>query len=168
MPSFDPSPGNMLFLIVSGCKGAMTTAERCEELVGAGHRVNVITTPTAAGWVDSDRIESITGWPARSEMRSPAEPTFEPYANSVLASPVSLNTLTKWSDGHADNLAVGLLCEALGMGIPITAEVQLSPAFAAHPATAAAIKRLRQCGVTVVQCEGGAPLPDCDLTPSPS
>ncbi len=160
MPSFDPQPGNVLFLIVSGCKGALHTADRCEQLVAAGHRVNVITTPTAAGWVDSARIEAVTGWPPRSEMRTPAEPTFEPYANAVLASPVSLNTLTKWADGHADNLAVGLLCEALGMGIPITAEVQLSPAFAAHPATAAAINRLRSCGVQVQQCDGGAPLPE--------
>ena len=149
MASFDVDNTDVLFLVVSGGKGALDTVERAKALINDGYRVNVIATPTAKQWIDGDQIEAVTGWPLRVEMRSPYEPTFEPRAGRVLASPVTLNTLTKWARGHADNLALGLLCEAIGMGIPTTAEIQLSEAFAAHPATDDSISVLRRYGVEI-------------------
>lgn len=160
MPSFNPSDDDVVFLVVSACKGALETAKRCWKLVEQGNRVNVVATPTAAKWMDSNEIESITGWPVRSEMRMPHEPTFTPLAGRVLATPVSLNTLTKWAAGHADNLAIGLLCEALGAGLPTEAEIQMSVEFANQPATQPAIETLIRSGVGVRTSPGGYNLDD--------
>ncbi len=72
----------------------------------------------------------------------------------VIATPVTLNTLTKWADGHSDNLALGLLCEAMGARIPIVAELSLSQEFANHPAVPPAIERLTAAGVEIQRLAG--------------
>lgn len=159
MASFDPANTDVIFLIVSGGKGALNSAALAQALVDEGNQVNVVATPTAVEWIDNEQIQKITGWPVRYQMRNHAEATFEPLAGRIIATPVTLNTLTKWASGHADNLAIGLLCEGLGMNIPIEAEIQLSSAFAAHPATAPAIATLRSFGVKVTASPTGAPLP---------
>jgi len=155
MPSFDPTDDQVTYLVVSACKGALRTAERCTEIIQQGNQVNVIATPTAASWIDSEQIERITGWPVRHQMRTPDQPTFTPLGNKVLATPVSLNTLTKWASGHTDNLAVGLLCEALGANVPIEAEIQVSQEFANHPAVIPALQILMNSNVRVRSCPGG-------------
>lgn len=147
MTNFDPAPGDLLFMIVSAGGPVVHTVERIRTELAAGQRVRVIATPQAAEWLDHDEIERLTGWPLQSAMLTPEASTLDPLGNRILATPVTLNTLTKWADGHADNLAIGLLCEALGAGdIPIRAELSLSPQFANHPAAGPAIRRLRSAG----------------------
>lgn len=150
MTNFDPSPGDVLFMIVSAGGPVVATVDRVEAEQAAGYRVRVIATPQAAAWLDRDAIERLTGWPLESAMLTPDAPTLSPVGHRVLVTPVTLNTLTKWADGHADNLAIGLLCEALGSGIPIRAELSLSRPFAAHPAVPGAVRRLLANGVTIV------------------
>ncbi|MEM7276079.1 MAG: flavoprotein [Actinomycetota bacterium] len=140
--NFDQTPGDLLFLIVAaGGPTAATTIGRIEAELANGP-VRVIATPQAAEWLDHAVIEALTGWPLQSDMLTPAAPVLDPPGHRVLATPVTLNTLTKWADGHADNLAIGLLCEALGSGVPIRAELSLSVPFARHPAVAPALARL--------------------------
>jgi phosphopantothenoylcysteine synthetase/decarboxylase len=43
-----------------------------------------------------------------------------PAADAVLACPLSFNSVNKFAHGHADNFAVGLLCEMAGSGVPVT------------------------------------------------
>ncbi len=49
--------------------------------------------------------------------------------------------------GIADTLAVGTLCEAYGLGVPIAVLPCVSGALAAHPAYQDAVARLRGMGV---------------------
>lgn len=141
----------MTFLIV--CAGGPTawTLRRLWVELQTGRRVSVVATPQAAAWFDrqgvSAEIEAMTGWPVRSELPTPPQPTFDPPGSSVLVSPCTLNTLTKWADGHSDNLAISLLCEAVGRGVPTRAEVSVSGPYASHPATARALDRLAGLGV---------------------
>ena len=160
MASFDPANTDVVFLLVSGAKGALDTAKRAQQLIDDGNRVNVIATPTAASWIDHGEIETVTGWSLRVEQRMPHESTFEPRAGRVLASPVTLNTLTKWAQGHADNLVIGLLCEALGAGIPTRAEIQVSAEFAIHPAAVEAVAVLRRYGIEVGTVPDSQPNPE--------
>lgn len=51
--------------------------------------------------------------------------------------------------GISDTFATGLLCEALGLDIPIAALPFVSDAQARHPAFAKSITALRACGVRV-------------------
>lgn len=139
--------GEELFLIVSAGRPALLTPDRIRAMQAEGHRVRVIATPQAAQWLDAAEVEDLTGYRLESAMLTPENSTLSPVGNRVLASPVTLNTLTKWADGHSDNLAIGLLCEALGAGIPIIAELSLSPQFLKHPAVPQALDRLRSAGV---------------------
>jgi Flavoprotein len=156
VPSFTQEDNGVTFMIVSGAGPAVWTPERIQAELALGRRVNVIATPTAAGWLDPMVIRELTGWDLRCQQRDPLTPTFQPPACRVLASPVTLNTLTKWAAGHCDNLAVSLLCEATGLGIETRAEVHLSQAYAQHPATADALSRLSQMGVSLYRGRGGA------------
>lgn len=158
-PSFTSDDNGVTFLMVCGGGMAVFADDRIRAEQALGRRVHVIATPTAAAWLDSDEIQALTGWPMRSAMPGPLIPIFEPLACRVLASPVTLNTLTKWAAGHTDNLVISLLCEATGMGIDTRAEVSLSPAYAAHPGVTESLERLRGMGVALSPVPGGTPHP---------
>ena len=147
MANFDPGPGNLLFLIVSAGGPALDTIDRIQAEQANGWDVQVIATPQAAQWLDFEMIKALTGFEPASAMLTPENSWLNPPGNRILATPVTLNTLTKWADGHSDNLAIGLLCEAMGAGIPIVAELSLSEEFGRHPAVPGAIERLEAAGV---------------------
>ncbi|WP_406294003.1 hypothetical protein OG948_04435 [Embleya sp. NBC_00888] len=65
------------------------------------------------------------------------------------------NTLTKWADGHADTYALGVLTEAIGLGLPVAALPFRNAAQAAHPAVDRAVEILRGCGVRVLYGDEG-------------
>lgn len=154
MPNFDPSPGNRLFLIVAAGGPVLRTIDRIKAEQANGFEVRVIATPQSAEWLDAEEIEALTGYRLESAMLTPDNSWLVPPANRVLATPVTLNTLTKWADGHSDNLALGLLCEAMGARIPIVAELSLSQEFANHPAVPPAIERLTAAGVEIQRLAG--------------
>jgi phosphopantothenoylcysteine synthetase/decarboxylase len=67
----------------------------------------------------------------------------------------SFNTINKWAHGHADNLALGLLTEAIGLGLPLVALPFLNAAQAAHPVFYRSVKELRDMGVKVLVGDEG-------------
>jgi hypothetical protein len=50
----------------------------------------------------------------------------------------------------SDTLALGLVNEAIGLGIPVVAMPFVNSALAAHPAFASSLERLRAAGVEVI------------------
>jgi hypothetical protein len=156
LPSFTHDDNGVTFMIVCGAGPAVWTPERLRAELALGRRVNVIATPTAAPWLDAETIRELTGWEMRTQQRDPLTPTFQPPGCRVLASPVTLNSLTKWAAGHCDNLALSLLCEATGLGIEVRAEISLSDAYAAHPAVGEALDRLSTMGVHLSRTKGSA------------
>jgi len=105
-PSFTFDDNGVTFLMVCAGGRAVDTDHRIRAEQALGRRVHVIATPTAAQWFDPAGIETLTGWPLRSAMPGPLVPIFEPLASRVLVSPLTLNSLTKWADGHSDNLVI--------------------------------------------------------------
>ncbi|GAB1339863.1 hypothetical protein ACE1SV_64530 [Streptomyces sp. E-15] len=87
----------------------------------------------------------------------PSERGALPEPDAVLSAPTTLNTLTKWSQGHADTLAVGLLTEALGLEIPVVTLPYVNSAQAQHPALPRAMATLRTAGVRVLLQDGVEP-----------
>lgn len=110
----------------------------------------VILTPTAATWVDADALVDASGHPVRVEPRTPADPDPLPPAEVVIAAPLTFNSLNKWAAGISDTLALGLLNEALGLGLPIIAAPCIKKALQRHPAYPWSVDRLRTAGVTVL------------------
>lgn len=69
--------------------------------------------------------------------------------------PLTNNTLAKWATAISDTLALGLITEGIGLGLPIIALPHFNDAQAAHPAVVSHIAFLRGAGVTVLLGEGG-------------
>jgi len=158
VPSFTTVDNGVTFLMVCAGGRAAFTVERIQAERSLDRRVAVFPTPTAAAWIDGEKVRELTGLPMRSTMPDPATPPFGPVGHRVLVSPCTLNTLTKWAHGHSDNLALSLLCEAIGTpGIEIRAEVSLSAPYARHPAVADALTVLHDVGVKFTPVDGGRP-----------
>jgi phosphopantothenoylcysteine synthetase/decarboxylase len=73
-----------------------------------------------------------------------------PPASAVLACPLTFNSVNKFAHGHADNFAIGLLCEMLGYGLPVVIVPHCKPQLASHVAFTASLATLRAMGVRVL------------------
>ncbi|MFJ9469588.1 flavoprotein [Streptomyces caniferus] len=114
-----------------------------------GWDVGVIATPLGLGFIDASAVEAQTGYPIRSAWRSPGDPRPLPPADAIAVAPATFNTINKWAAGISDTLAVGILCEAYGLGIPTAVLPYLNTAQAAHPAYRQSLDRLRAMGVLI-------------------
>jgi phosphopantothenoylcysteine synthetase/decarboxylase len=111
--------GGVLYLVVSGApapEGMPALVAACQ---AAGWRVVVFSTPAGSRFIDPAELERLTGEPVRSEYRMPGTGSPVPAADAVLACPLTFNSVNKFAHGHADNFAVGLLCEMAGYGVPV-------------------------------------------------
>jgi phosphopantothenoylcysteine synthetase/decarboxylase len=142
------------FLYVISC--ASRPAQRVPELVqaaqAAGWEVGVVVTPQATKFVDVPLLERLTRYPVRSEYKRPEEPDVLPRADAIVVFPATFNTLNKWVLGISDTLALGLLCEYMGLKMPIVAVpcVLTNSGLDAHPAFPRSIAQLREYGVHVL------------------
>jgi phosphopantothenoylcysteine decarboxylase len=137
----------VLYLVVCAAPPALQIGELVDLLMADGWTVCVIATPTATTWIDTDALAEQTGHPVRSQWRRPDEPDVLPKADAVLIAPATFNTVNKWALGISDNLALGILNEALGLGLPILACPYAKPTLTAHPAYGAHIRLLSRAGV---------------------
>ena len=142
--------GGRSFLYVVVC-AAGVAAEVGKLIIAAQERdweVGVIATPVAmGGFFDTAAVEALTGRPIRSAWRRPGDARPFPPPDAVVVAPATFNTVNKWAAGLADTLAVGTLCEASGLGVPIAVLPCVADALAAHPAYRASLARLRGMGV---------------------
>ncbi|MBV6696039.1 flavoprotein [Kitasatospora aureofaciens] len=139
------------FLYVIVCASGI--ADNVSGLITAAHaegwRVGVIATPNGLGFMDQEAIERQTGYPIRSAWRTPAIPQPLPPADAIAVAPATFNTINKWAAGISDTLALGILCEAYGLGIPTAVQPYLNSAQAAHPVYGESLSRLRSMGVLI-------------------
>jgi phosphopantothenoylcysteine synthetase/decarboxylase len=71
----------------------------------------------------------------------------------LVVAPLTFNTLNKWAAGISDTLALGILNELLGVGIPMIAAPCIKGTLRRHPAYGDSTRRLTGCGVTVMDPE---------------
>ncbi|MFJ9692885.1 flavoprotein [Kitasatospora sp. NPDC101183] len=131
-------------------------ADGVGELIAAAHlggwEVVAVATPSALDFVDHDAVESQTGHPIRSAWTTPSGSKPAPRADAIVVAPAMFNTINKWAAGISDTLALGILCEAYGLGIPVAVQPYLNSAQAAHPACAESLARLRATDVLIGDC----------------
>jgi hypothetical protein len=129
----------------------------------AGWDVCLVLTPSAHRWatedsasgIDIEQLRELTGHPVRHSYKLPSEPDVLPPPDALLVAPLSCNTLNKWAAGISDTLALGLVTEGIGLGLPIVALPHFNAAQAAHPAVSRSVATLCETGVTVLLGEGG-------------
>ncbi|MFB7918164.1 flavoprotein [Streptomyces sp. NPDC056061] len=150
-----------LYLIVCAAPPARRLDVPVRAAQQAGWDVCLILTPSAHRWLTEDTeseietLEELTGHPARWQYKLPSQPDVLPAPDAILVAPLTNNTLAKWATAVSDTLALGLITEGIGLGLPIVALPHFNNAQAAHPAVAKHVEFLREAGVTVLLGEGG-------------
>lgn len=151
MPDDAPDmPGRVLYLVISGAPAPEGIPGLVGMLHAAGWQVVVFATPLGTRFADTRELEKLTGEPVRSEYRMPGTGSPVPAADAVLACPLTFNSVNKLAHGHADNFALGLLCEMAGHEVPIVVVPHCKPQLASHPAFTASLSTLREMGVRVL------------------
>jgi phosphopantothenoylcysteine synthetase/decarboxylase len=140
----------VLYLVISGAPAPEGIPGLVGMLHSAGWRVVIFATPMGTRFADLSELERLTGQPVRSEYRMPGTGGPVPAADVVLACPLTFNSVNKLAHGHADNFAVGLLCEMAGYGVPVVVVPHCKPQLASHPAFTASLDTLRGMGVRVL------------------
>ncbi len=143
----------VLYVVVCGAGPAGEVGELVTQAQARGWRVCVIATPAAMGFVDAAALERQTGRPVRHSYRVPGEGSRGgglPRADAIVVAPATFNTVNKWAQGISDTYALGLLAEAVGLGIPTVVLPFVNQALAAHFAFRRNVEDLRAAGVRVL------------------
>ncbi|MCW2883391.1 MAG: hypothetical protein QOE54_3005 [Streptosporangiaceae bacterium] len=152
--------GPVLYLIACGGRPAAELSPFVVHAQDQGWTVCVVATPSGIKFLDAERLAALTGHPVRSEYKQPDEPDVLPPADAFIVAPATFNTVNKWAQGGSDTLALGLLNEALGLGLPILAAPWPNAALARHPAFGQSVADLRAWGVTILLDPARLPAPD--------
>ncbi|QSB17381.1 flavoprotein [Natronosporangium hydrolyticum] len=125
----------------------------------AGWQVCVIATPDGRKFIDAEALAAQTGYPVRCHYKHPGDRDLLPRPDAIVVAPATVNTVNKWSCGIADTLALGVLVEGYGLGLPIVVMPYTNTAMAAHPAFHESLRRLRAWGVRVLFGDDVLPMP---------
>ena len=144
------APRGMLHVIVCAAPPAAQVQDLVKLAQAAGWEVAVTATPEALAFTDAPLLAAITGFPVRHRWREPDEPESVPEANAIVVAPATFNTINRWVAGITNTVAVGTLCEFLGLDGPIVAVPNVNPPLARHPTFRASLHQLREWGVRVL------------------
>jgi phosphopantothenoylcysteine synthetase/decarboxylase len=140
----------VLYVVACAAPPAREVAKLVRPAQAQGWDVCVIATPSAVRFLNAQEIEELTHHPIRAEYKEPGTPDVLPPADAIIVAPATVNTINKWAAGICDTLALGILVEAIGKGVPTVALPFTNRAHAAHPAFVENIGKLRSWGVTVL------------------
>jgi phosphopantothenoylcysteine synthetase/decarboxylase len=140
----------VLYVIACGGRPAGQLAEFVRFAQDLGWNVCVIATPDGAKFLDADQLAELTGYPVRVHYKHPDEPDILPPPDAFVIAPATFNTINKLAAGISDTLALGLLNEAVGLGLPIIAVPWPSIQLYRHPMFQRSLVALREWGVTII------------------
>ncbi|HWB38498.1 MAG TPA: flavoprotein [Rugosimonospora sp.] len=115
-----------------------------------GWDVCVVCTPDGRKFIDTVALARQTGHPVRSAYKNPGDPDVLPDPDAIIIAPATVNTVDKLAGGIADTLALGLVIEAWGRGVPVVVLPYTNSAMAAYPAFLESVERLRSWGFRVL------------------
>lgn len=140
----------VLYVVTCGSPAARGVGRMVTAAHELGWTACVVTTPDGRKFIDSAAVAEQTGFAVRSAYKNPGDPDLLPPADAMVVAPATVNTINKWAAGIADTLALGMIVEALGKGLPLVAVPFTNSGMAAHPAFGESIEKLRRWGVTVL------------------
>jgi phosphopantothenoylcysteine decarboxylase/phosphopantothenate--cysteine ligase len=146
------SAANVL-VVLTGSIAAYKAGEVISQLVQRGHRVRAVATTAALNFVGRATLEGLTGQPVGTDMFAPGAALehiqLTRWADLVVVCPATAHTINRCAAGLADDLP-GALFLAHDRTKPWLMAPAMNPAMWAHPATVAAVGRLREWGVGFV------------------
>ena len=140
----------VLYVIACGGRPAGQLPAFVSFAQAAGWDVCLIATPDGTKFLDAKHLADLTGHPVRAHYKLPDEPDVLPSPEAFVIAPATFNTINKLAHGISDTLALGLLNEAVGLGLPIIAVPWPSAQLARHPVFRHSLVTLREWGVTVI------------------
>jgi phosphopantothenoylcysteine synthetase/decarboxylase len=154
-----PSSGSrpVLYIIACGGRPAGQLPAFVSFAQEQGWDVCVVATPDGTKFLKAAALAELTNHPVRSQYKQPDEPDVLPPADALIVAPATFNTVNKWAQGISDTLALGLLNEAVGLGLPMAAVPWPNVALARHPVFMRSIASLREWGMRVILDSGRLP-----------
>ena len=140
----------VLYAVVCGSPASRDVGKLVALAQEQGWEVCVVATPDALKFLDVPRLTEQCGHPVRHHYKWPGDPDVLPAPDAIIVAPATVNTINKWAAGIADTLALGLVVEAVGKGLPIVVMPFTNEAMARHPAFPRSVDLLREWGVTVL------------------
>ena len=147
----------VLYVIACGGPPARQLPDFVRFAQTSGWDVCVIATPDAERFLDAAHLAELTGHPVRVHYKHPDEPDVLPPADAFVIAPATFNTVNKIAAGISDTLALGLVNEGIGLGLPVIAVPWPNVHLARHPAFTRSVTALREWGVMVVLDPAGLP-----------
>lgn len=144
----DQSP--VLYIVACGGRPAGQLPDFVRFAQAEGWDVCVIVTPDGTKFLDAPQLAELTGHPVRVQYKHPDEPDVLPPPDALVIAPATFNTMNKLAAGISDTLALGLLNEAIGLGLPIIAVPWPSIQLSRHPAFQRSLEVLREWGIQVI------------------
>lgn len=140
----------VLYLVACGGRPAGKLPDFVHFAQGEGWDVCVIATPDGTKFLDPGPLAELTGHPVRVHYKDPDELDVLPPPDAFVIAPATFNTINKLAHGISDTLALGLVNEAVGLGLPIIAVPWPSVQLARHPVFQRSVAALRDWGMTVI------------------
>lgn len=141
--------GSNFVFVFTGSIAAYKACEVVSQLVQRGHRVRVVATEAALRFVGAPTLEGLTGAPVLSDMFAAGAALehiqLTRWADAVVVCPATAHTLNRLAAGLADDLP-GALYLAHDRAKPWLFAPAMNPAMWSHPATEAAVEKLRGWG----------------------
>ncbi|GAA3746947.1 phosphopantothenoylcysteine synthetase/decarboxylase [Spinactinospora alkalitolerans] len=143
------SNGKTLYVVVCAAGPAADVGFLIDQAHEQGWTVQVISTPNALAFIDTEALEKQTGCPVRSAHRKPGSPR-SPKADAIIIAPATFNTINKLANGIADTYALDVVNEAIGLGIPVVILPFVNSAYANRAPFQRSVELLRKEGIPVL------------------
>jgi hypothetical protein len=140
----------VLHLVASGAGPAGDLDPFVKTCQDQGWDVWLVATPAAASFIDGARMADLTGHPVRVDWPDPDEAPGLPPAGALAVVPATFNTINKIAHGISDSYALGLVHEAVGLGLPVLTMPVPGEALSRHPVFADSVAQLRAWGLSVL------------------
>ncbi len=142
----------VLCVVVCGAGPAGDVGTLIDLAQADGWEVLVVATRSALPFLDVDALEARTGRPVRRAYGGPGQPRQASAATAaaLVVAPATFNFVNKLAAGIADDYALGVVAEAVGMGRPVAVLTWVNSALANRAPFRRAVADLRGEGVTVI------------------
>ncbi len=143
---------------ISGSIAAYKSAYLISRLVQNGFEVQTVVTNSALQFIGKATLEGLTGKPVMIDSfedgKMMSHINLMKWADLIILSPASANTINKIANGIADNLVTSLFL-AYNWDKPYLIVPAMNTAMYKHPATQKSMKTLKDWGINVLPTEEG-------------
>jgi phosphopantothenoylcysteine synthetase/decarboxylase len=118
----------------------------------AGWSAAVTATPSAVPFLDSARIERMTGTPPRTGFETPdrGQTRTVRKADAIIIAPATYNSINKLAAGIADTYALTVVAELIGLAVPTVIVPFVNAALAIRHPYRNALQSLRAEGIRIL------------------